>query len=85
MKFSERTYTVYNLADVAYSGDCLNAAAEQARACHQAQITSPAWGDGYVTTFVEGGAAAKYFAGHNAHGFGGEIPADAAKLVALLK
>lgn len=57
----------------------IHQAEEVARACYQAQITSPEW-EGYVVTWPEGGASAKYFRGHNAYGFGGEIPEDAAVL-----
>lgn len=51
-------------------------AADAARACYQAQVCSPAWGEGYVTTYAEGGAAAKLF--------GGEVPADAETLAQML-
>ena len=54
----------------------LQDAAEAARACYQAQICSPAWGDGYVTTYADGGAAAKFF--------GADVPEDAATLVQML-
>ena len=63
----------------AHIGDVVAAA----QGCYQAQITHPRWG-GYVVTWVGGDASAKYFPGHDAHGFGGEIPEDAALLVAKL-
>ena len=68
--------------DFRVAGVC--AAVEAAKSCYQAQITSPAWQVGYVTTWVEGGAAAKYFPGADEFGFGGEVPEDAALLVARL-
>ncbi|MDY0300262.1 MAG: hypothetical protein RBQ99_01620 [Trichlorobacter sp.] len=71
--------------DVVAEVEFLHQAEEAARACYQAQITSPAWGGGYVTTWAEGGASAKYFRGHDASGFGGEIPEDAATLAARLE
>jgi len=84
------TYTVTEWSperagEVVAEVESLHEAVEAARACYQAQITAPAWGGGYVTTWAEGGASAKYFRGHDAHGFGGEIPADAAEAVARLK
>lgn len=57
--------------------ETLQQAEDYARACYQAQITSPAWESGYVTTWAGGGASAKYF-------HGGEIPEDAALLAARL-
>ena len=63
----------------------VSAAVEAAKACYQAQITSPAWQAGYVTTWAEGGASAKHFPGADQFGFGGEVPEDAALLVARLE
>lgn len=84
------SYTVHEWSpecagDVVAEVEGLHQAREAACACYQAQVTSPAWGGGYVTTWAEGGAAAKYFRGHDAHGFGGEIPEDAAALAAMLE
>lgn len=62
----------------------IGATVEAAKACYQAQITSPAWPVGYVTTWAEGGASAKRFPGSDRFGFGGEVPEDAALLVARL-
>ena len=47
-----------------------------------AQITSPGW-VGYIATFEASGASwasCKHFAGCDAHGFDGQIPADAARI-----
>ena len=48
------------------------------------QIISSSWEGGYVTTWQEGGASAKYFKGHDRYGFGGQVPADAGYLEDVL-
>lgn len=47
----------------------------------RAQITSPEWEGGYITTWAEGGATAMYFKGHDANGFGGKFPENAIRLM----
>ena len=54
----------------------------QAMGC-AAQVTHPAW-SGYVTTWEDGSASAKYFCGCDDNGFGGDIPESACRLVERL-
>jgi len=49
----------------------------------RASIVNPEW-SGVVLTYAEGFAAAKWFAGCDEHGHGGEVPADALRIVARL-
>ena len=83
MGYTVQEWSPSVVGDVVAEVEFLHQAEEVARACYQAQITSPEWA-GYVTTWAEGGSSAKYFRGCDAHGFGGEIPEDAALLAARL-
>lgn len=85
MSYTVQEWSPECAGEIVAEVEFLHQAEEAARACYQAQVTSPAWGGGYVTTWAEGGASAKYFRGHDAHGFGGEIPEDAAALAARLE
>lgn len=51
--------------------------------CFRASIVNPDW-SGVVLTYAEGFAAAKWFKGCDEHGHGGEVPADALRIVARL-
>ena len=85
MSYTVQEWSPSVAGEVVAEVEFLHQAEEAARDRYQAQITSPAWGGGYVTTWAEGGASAKYFCGHDAHGFGGEIHEEAALLVARLE
>ena len=85
MKYVVSEWSPVCAGEIVASVESIHEAVAVARACYQAQITAPAWGGGYVTTWAEGGASAKYFPGHDAWGFGGEIPKDAAAAVARLE
>ena len=71
MKYVVSEWSPGCAGEIVASVESIHEAVEVARACYQAQITAPAWGGGYVTTWAEGGASAKYFPGHDAWGFGG--------------
>lgn len=48
------------------------------------QVFSLAWGHGYITTWQEGGAAAKHFEGSDCYGFGGLVPEDATYMIKVI-
>lgn len=77
MRYIVREWSPECPGDIVGEYTCISAAEAAARDCYQAQIESPAWGAGYVTTWRSGGASAQYFRG-------GVVPEDAAALAAAL-